>query len=610
MEESVKFNNIILNKITCPLTNKIFRNPVSIKNIGIFEYEIIEKKYFQFEDITVDYKFKNMIDEFENKKFFDSNMRYQQYSIKENFNPQIFSKIETTEKIIEYLNNIKLYSLQKNLYSIVFSKNKKYDNLKILEFLIEKGIDLEAVDDNKFSLIHYACQEENYLMVKLLVEKGVNFDKKYQSDVKLLIDKGCYISSETNFDLQSFSNIETTEEIIKYLDKINLYSLCKNLYYILFHKNKKYDNLKIMDFLAKKSIDLEFIDVKANCFTREYKIIELACFFSNIEMVKYLIDKGFCLKMKYNLINNINILGQDETKIIELVKILINHGVELVFDDQGYNLIHTACKCQYIELVKFLIDKGIDLNIRGSKSNFFSGAYYPIHFGCIVNNYQLVKLLIDNGAIVEVEDIYKRKPIHYACRNENIEIVKLLIDKGCDLNTNDEIESYYPIHYGCLSNNYQLVKLLLDNGAIAEVEDIYKRKPIQIACGMNYIEIAKLLIEKSNDLEIDISGNNIIHFACRRNDIQMVEMLIARGVNLEATNKDGYKPIDLASKFDIIDLLIKQGINYSYYKINILFYFIMKKYNKITYNLTNVIYRNTNNNYELIDNNTKNNKYL
>lgn len=150
-------NNIILDiekKFICPLSKKIIRNPVEIKGLGIYEYECAEKLLYDLYDKKYDFNWhfnselKLLIDTLEKNNYIDSNLRYRDYVIKENFDLDKYLSIQTVDKRIAYLLNTNLYSIYDNLekiYNDIYTYNYYYDDdeiIRILENLIEIGINL------------------------------------------------------------------------------------------------------------------------------------------------------------------------------------------------------------------------------------------------------------------------------------------------------------------------------------------------------------------------------------------------------------------------------------------------------------------------------------
>lgn len=90
--------------------------------------------------------------------------------------------------------------------------------------------------------------------------------------------------------------------------------------------------------------------------------------------------------------------------------------------------------------------------------------------------------------------------------------------------------------------------------------------PIHIAARFGYKEIVKALIENRADINIKGHfGYTALHEACRKNNIDIVNILIKNGADLNIkSGRHGFMPLYLACENnyeEIIDILIKNGAN-------------------------------------------------
>lgn len=151
-----------------------------------------------------------------------------------------------------------------------------YNNYKSIKSLINHGVNINSLDDNKSSILNIACSEGNYMEDI----SNINFNSKKRSKlcfefcknnykiVKYLIDNGANVNS---LDIEN---------------KSPLHNACNN------------DNYAIVKYLIDNGANI-------NCLDNENKSpIHIACSTlgyghqpSNIKIIKYLIKKGaklFC----------------------------------------------------------------------------------------------------------------------------------------------------------------------------------------------------------------------------------------------------------------------------------------------------------------------------
>ena len=415
-----------------------------------------------------------------------------------------------------------------------------------------------------------------------------------------------YLTKE-EFKLDVFSNIETIEEIYKYLDNVNLSSV-DYLNQIINCKNKTNFVERILIHLIKKNIkfysivygEIDICDANYNDNIKQIQTCDLlnyACFCGYVEVVKLLIDKNVNLEVEANRgCNERPIHFACERGNIEIVKLLIDKNVNLeVEDDYKQRPIHFACRRDSFEIVKLLVDKNVNLDVEDEYEQ------RPIYFACTGGHYYVVDYLLKKG--IELDYETNNKIFSMICYYGYVSVVKLVIEKGVDLEF--EFENKYlwpkkmkPIHIVCRSNNSKfmehisgtkkygcvartninetndnqlnikhtyILKLLIDAGINLETENENGCRAIHFVCGEGHIAMCEMLIKEGVNLEAeDIDNLRPIHYACDENHLQIVELLIEAGVNLEVEDKDGNKPLHIACKkgyTQMVKLLIKAGVN-------------------------------------------------
>jgi len=89
--------------------------------------------------------------------------------------------------------------------------------------------------------------------------------------------------------------------------------------------------------------------------------------------------------------------------------------------------------------------------------------------------------------------------------------------------------------------------------------------PLMLACQANNVEMVDLLIKSGVDMEPQNEfGNTPLMFACQQNNVEIVNLLIQSEVNMEAKNTYGETGFIVACKLghlEIVNLLIKSGAN-------------------------------------------------
>lgn len=180
-----------------------------------------------------------------------------------------------------------------------------------------------------------------------------------------------------------------------------------------------------------------------------------------------------------------------------------------------------------------LLSKGANVNAREPINGYFA-LQYAINWPDI----NLVKLLLDKGANINLADDSGDTALtEVAGRGgpQNTEIAKLLIARGADVHANNEAAVFAAAKHA----DPEVLRLLLAKGARVDGRD------------------------KEND------NNTVLMEAASGTSVWKVEMLLAAGVDIKATNDEGQTALMMAASLDhrvrpadrlpMLDLLLKRG---------------------------------------------------
>lgn len=276
--------------------------------------------------------------------------------------------------------NLILYCIKNDIKSIKLLINNLKNNNNII---VESYINIKNY--NKLSALYYACYNNNYEIVKILLENGAKSDR---SDI--LLSSMCY---------NNYKN-----------------GLNNNILELILEYDEKYDwNIQIID------------DISINYYPL-YKL----CNENNIDVMNLL--------MKYNKINRSNIVNMisNETFIQvlinknykEIIKILLENNIdEIIICEYLKNLVSCQQKLcdMYYNAFKNLLEYIILSDIKLKIKNFT--IYREIMLKSINNDdIEMVKLLLDNN--------------FYFSSKENSEIIEKLKNKISYSMKNTQVINY------------------------------------------------------------------------------------------------------------------------------------------------------------------------
>ncbi len=145
-----------------------------------------------------------------------------------------------------------------------------------------------------------------------------------------------------------------------------------------------------------------------------------------------------------------------------------------------------------------------------------------------------------------IEREYTKTPLQLAARKGNVEIVRILL--SADTNHNVE-DSSIALYYACQNDTTAIVKMLLSHVPVETVKDEWMNNPLHKAAEGVNSGILKLLLKsrRFNVDETNESGWTALHKAARVGNIQMVEMLLNAGADVNQRTLSQQTPLHIAA---------------------------------------------------------------
>ena len=199
----------------------------------------------------------------------------------------------------------------------------------------------------------------------------------------------------------------------------------------------------------------------------------MAAFYSNLEMLKELINQGADINAENNDEETIlHLSARAKKPNIELVKYLlenkeIKQNLE-VRQKNGWTALHIAAFYGNLERLSELINQGADINAATNNEetilHLASRAQKP--------NIELLKYLLENKEIKQKLEARQKNgwtALHIAAFYGNLERLSELINQGADINAeNNAKETILNLAARAQKPNVELVKYLLDNKEIKQ----------------------------------------------------------------------------------------------------------------------------------------------
>ena len=173
-----------------------------------------------------------------------------------------------------------------------------------------------------------------------------------------------------------------------------------------------------------------------------------------------------------------------------------------------------------------------------------------------------VKLLLDRGADVNARAASGFTPLMVASRYRgSAEVVRLLLKKGARPNADKSVEvrnEASALFLAVMVGDIETVKALVDAGARLDqrmkVLGMFMQTPLNYATFLEGPAMAEYLIGKgANPNEVDDDKISLLAWATIANRPSTVQSLLARGAQLNATDRFGMTPLLYAASIDFGD---------------------------------------------------------
>ncbi|KAL0235553.1 hypothetical protein GEMRC1_002135 [Eukaryota sp. GEM-RC1] len=175
-----------------------------------------------------------------------------------------------------------------------------------------------------------------------------------------------------------------------------------------------------------------------------------------------------------------------------------------------------------------ILSAGGNINCRDYKENT------PLHIAAARSNWRMCRFLLDfSHCYKNPRNDTEDTPLSLSVLNKHPETVMTLLEYKCDVNTKN-IDGVSPLHIACQVRDEQSVRMLLSHGA--------------------------------DPSTVDNDGNSPLHMVCTDPiSVELAEMLLIAHASVNASNIEGFTPLELAVQESghnvkiLVDLLLSKG---------------------------------------------------
>lgn len=241
------------------------------------------------------------------------------------------------------------------------------------------------------------------------------------------------------------------------------------------------------------------------------------------------------------------------TNNVERIKVLVELNVNPnIISSKGVTPLHTASLLGHLETVSYLIEAGINLNSLDDDNT--SALHYALPgLNLTTNHRKIVYTLLQHGADptlgkeTDFNIIYK---LAYLGFNESLNLA--LKHLSIDINMRLIDYNLTALHASVGNNQITCTHLLLAKGIDLTIKNLYGNTAYQVAENSRFYTLKKLLASLDTRL-ISAAANN---------QLDLVQLLLDKGANINAKGYYGEDALQLASEkchTSMVTFLVENG---------------------------------------------------
>lgn len=327
-------------------------------------------------------------------------------------------------------------------------KNENF--FTIVKFLIAKGALINTKNCSNTTPLHTACHGGNINTVKLLIDNG--------ADIYAVDDQGFssidFALQDNHADIIGFlKNIIYQPTIIKNKQLTLMQAILAQSLFNAFYNKTSNEIALVLQSLPDSSIN----DIKEE--KHKSGLLHYACYFRYLPIVKLLIEKGAEINTTNpNLLTPLHLACEKENNTA-VINLLLKHNADLeARSSQGGTPLHSACEYGNIKNIDYLLKRGAN---RHATTNI---KMTPLHIACQNGHLDAVNLLLTSNAHINSANHQKMTPLHIAAIRGHVDIIKCLLEAGANVTT-ESIHGITALDFAYEMEKPAIIKLFAQYGA-------------------------------------------------------------------------------------------------------------------------------------------------
>lgn len=321
----------------------------------------------------------------------------------------------------------------------------KNNFLSLVKRCIDIGTDLNAVDDQGKTLLHYLAEANRWEEAFDVIARGANVnsaDNQGNTALSIAVKQG------SQDIMQRLIAVGAAKTYVSQQGKT------------LLHHAHALGNLDEVENALASGVEINAKDDQGQ--TALFSAVKKKDF----ALAKLLIAKGADLSVvSKNGSTLLHLIAGSDPKFVELIPQIISKGVAVdLKNEDGNGALHLAAYSGNEAALKALLQNGAKINDQGE------GGATPLMNAASSGHRNSCSLLLEGGASLTIVDSHGNNILMYALRTKNEDIIKLFVGDPATINHQDK-EGLTPIAKAINRGDFKSVQLLIKSGADLSVLD-------------------------------------------------------------------------------------------------------------------------------------------
>ena len=467
------------------------------------------------------------------------------------------------------IENTRALKVLNNKGSTLLHAAAETNQMAVMQYLLDHGIDMNAVDNEGNTALHVAVQNGCIDAVHLLLNSGASdgvCNSVHDPPLHIAVRSVnlalvlAFLEHPVNILVRGIRNC-TVLHIIAELDNVELFKAVRDSSHFekLLRDSKGFfvrvvdnNNMtpvhvatrkgshRVLELMISKGVEIGFLkDFVFNALDKENSTpIQHAVESGNTLVVEVLLRHGaFLTSAKGSTLPPLHLAcRQDRFDIVQLM--VEQHGPETlqIRDEQGMTALHHSCTGVCGEgLVSYLFEQGAELDAQDNNGNT------ALHTAIISGNVSAAEELLKRGSNPSIQDSNGQNSLHLAVFHNRQEILSFLLEhNNCPhlLSTPDN-KGNYAIHCALNLSLYDLVILIHKSLLLHHFDDHVfldcdKNNYLHLAAGAGDFKTLSSLLEFKCCFRpmlnaINKTGSTPLHSAASGGNVACVNALVNKG---------------------------------------------------------------------------------